>query len=90
MEEIPPKSFPPSKARVQSCSSWRQAESSVTPKAYSKINLGSISCNDRVEGNITVPPLPSETVHESYPFTRLLNVFPYCHGGTSDYHQWQF
>jgi SNF2 family DNA or RNA helicase len=42
-------------------------------------NLPFDAPQDRVEGNITVPPLPSETVHESCPFTRLLNVFPYCH-----------
>lgn len=33
---------------------------------------------------------PPETVHESCPFTRLLNVFPYCHYGTSSCHLWQF
>jgi hypothetical protein len=39
---------------------------------------------------IAAPHLPSGTVHESYPFTRLRGGVSFCHSGTSDYHHWQF
>jgi len=40
LEEIPKDVIPTTKARVQSSSSWRQAQSSVTSKTDSKISIG--------------------------------------------------
>jgi hypothetical protein len=39
LEEISEELIPTTKARVQSSSSWRQAQSSVTPKTDSKIQI---------------------------------------------------
>lgn len=45
MEEIPPKPLPPTKARVQSYSSWRQASSKVPSKANSEVHRSEITGN---------------------------------------------
>ena len=43
VEEIPPKPFPPTKANLQSCSSWRQAKGKVFDEAGSEVHRSKIT-----------------------------------------------
>jgi hypothetical protein len=43
VEAIPPKPFPPTKANLQSYSSWRQAESEVFDESGSEIHRSEIT-----------------------------------------------